>query len=124
MVQSLCKQIFRDFDILVIDSGTSNAVAEIAANFPEVRYHHATERLLPHEARNLGVSLDRSDLLVVTDPDVVVTPDWLEKLIATYRATNRPVSGAVASLQRDWLKIGIHLAKFDLWLPGGPARDV
>jgi glycosyltransferase involved in cell wall biosynthesis len=124
MLQSLRNQIFRDFEVIVIDSGPSNAVAEIAANFPEVHYHRATERLLPHEARNLGVSLARSDLLVFTDPDVVVAPDWLEKLIATYRVTNRPVSGAVASLQRDWLKIGIHLAKFDLWLPGGPARDV
>ena len=124
MLRSLGNQIFRDFEIIVIDSGRSSAVAEIAANFPDVLYHRTAERLLPHEARNLGVSLAGSDLLVFTDPDVVVAPDWLEKLIATYRATNRPVSGAVASVQRDWLKIGIHLAKFDLWLPGGPARDV
>jgi glycosyltransferase involved in cell wall biosynthesis len=123
-LQSLRKKHFGAFETIVIDSGRSDDVAAIAANFPEVRYHRSPERLLPHEARNVGVSLARSDVLVFTDPDVIAAPDWLEKLQATYRATNRPVSGAVDSVQREWLKTGIHLAKFDLWLPGGPARDV
>ena len=121
---SLRKQTFEDFETIVIDSGRSDEVAAIARDFPDVRYHRSVDRLLPHEARNLGVSLAQSDILVFTDPDVVTAPDWLEKLLATYRTTNRPVSGAVDSLQRSWLKIGIHLAKFDLWLPGGPVRDV
>lgn len=121
---SLRRQTFGDFETIIIDSGPSDDVAAITADFPEVRYHRWPDRLLPHEARNLGVSLAGSDILVFTDPDVIAAPDWLEKLLATYRATNRPVSGAVDSVQRDWLKIGIHLAKFDLWLPGGPARDV
>lgn len=121
---SLRKQSFGDFETIVIDSGRTDDVASIAANFPEVRYHRSTERLLPHEARKLGVSLARSDILVFTDPDVIAAPDWLEKLLDNYRATNRPVSGAVDSVQRDWLKIGIHLVKFDMWLPGGKARDV
>lgn len=124
MLQSLRDQLFQDFETILVDSGPSDGVAQIAANFPEVHYHRAAARMLPHEARNVGVSLARSTVLVFTDPDIVAAPDWLEKLMAIYRSENRPVAGAVASLQADWFTTGIHLAKFDLWLPGGPARDV
>src|SRR4051794_34604169 len=81
-LKSLRGQVFSDFEIIVIDSRSNNAVAKITADFREVRYHRSEERLLPHEARNLGVKLARSDILVFTDPDVVAAPDWLENLLA------------------------------------------
>jgi GT2 family glycosyltransferase len=123
-LQSLRDQLFRDFEIILIDSGPSNKVARIASDFPEVRYQRSEQRLLPHAARNLGIKLARHDVLVFTDPDVVAAPDWLEKLIDMHRRKRGPVVGAIASLQRDWLEIGVHIAKFDLWLPGGAERDV
>jgi GT2 family glycosyltransferase len=123
-LESLRQQTFRDFETILIDSGRSDEVARIAGEFPEVRYHRSEQRLLPHAARNLGTTLVRSGVLVFTDPDVVAAPDWLEKLIATYRRMAMPVAGAVASLQRDWLETGTHLTKFDLWLPGGKPRTV
>jgi glycosyltransferase involved in cell wall biosynthesis len=115
-LQSLRDQLFRDFETILIDSGTSDEVARIAAEFPEVRYHRIRSRLLPHQARNVGAELARNDILVFTDPDIVAAPDWLEKLICTYRAAAGPVVGAISSLQRTWLETGIHIAKFDLWL--------
>jgi mycofactocin glycosyltransferase len=121
---SLRGQTFRDFETILVDSGLSDEVARIAGEFPEVRYHRSEKRLLPHAARNVGTTLARSDVLVFTDPDVVAAPDWLEKLIATCRRVITPVAGAVASLQKGWLETGIHLAKFDLWLPGGRPRTV
>jgi glycosyltransferase involved in cell wall biosynthesis len=123
-LQSLSRQIFDEFETILIDSGRSDDVARIAADFPEVRYHRSEERLLPHEARNVGVTLARSDILIFTDPDIVAAPDWLEKLVSTHRVTRGPVVGAIASLQRDWLEVGIHIAKFDLWLPGGRQESV
>lgn len=123
-LQSLGNQLFDHFETILIDSGRSDEVARIAADFPEVRYHRVEGRLLPHAARNVGVKLARSDILIFTDPDIVAAPDWLEKLVSTYRVTRGPVVGAIASLQRDWLEIGIHIAKFDLWLPGGRQRNV
>ncbi len=123
-LESLRQQTFRDFETILIDSGPSDEVARIAAEFPEVRYHRSEQRLLPHAARNLGVKLARADVIVFTDPDVVAASDWLEQLIATYQRVDAPVAGAVASLQRDWLETGIHLTKFDLWLPGGGSRTL
>lgn len=118
-LESLRKQSYRNFETILVDSGRGDAVARIAADFPEVRYHRTTQRCLPHEARNVGMKLARHDLLLFTDPDIVAAPDWIEKLLATQRLTSGPVAGAVASVQKNWLGVGTHLAKFDLWLPGG-----
>jgi glycosyltransferase involved in cell wall biosynthesis len=123
-LESLRKQTFRDFEVILVDSSRGDAVEHIAADFPEIRYHHAMQRLLPHEARNVGVKLARHDLLLFTDPDIVAAADWIEKLLGTYRDASTPLAGAVASVQRDWLGLGIHFAKFDLWLPGGGPRTV
>jgi GT2 family glycosyltransferase len=123
-LESLRAQTTRDFETILIDSSRSDGVARVAADFPEVRFHRSGQRLLPHEARNVGIQMAGRDLLVFTDPDIVAAPDWLEKLVAASRTVDGPVAGAVASLQRDWLNLGIHLAKFDLWLPGGEMRIV
>ncbi len=123
-LESLRKQTFRDFETILIDSGPSDESARIAGEFPEVSYRHSERRLLPHDARNIGIGLARSDLLVFTDPDVVARPDWLEKLIAAHHVTPGPVAGAVAPLRTKWLESGTHLAKFDLWLPGGKSRTI
>lgn len=123
-LESLRKQSVRNFETILIDSSSGDAVERIAADFPEVRYHHATQRCLPHEARNVGIKLARFDLLLFTDPDVVAAPDWIERLLATHRVTSAPIAGAVASVQSNWLGLGIHFAKFDLWLPGGKPRPV
>jgi GT2 family glycosyltransferase len=123
-LQSLREQTYRNFEIILIDSSHTNDVANIVADFPEVRYQHTTQRLLPHEARNVGIGLARHDLLLFTDPDIVAAPDWIEKIVAAHRASSMPMAGAVASVQHNWLGLGVHFAKFDLWLPGGPPRTL
>lgn len=115
---SLRKQTFRDFETIVVDSGPSDAMERIAADFPEIRFHRSERRLLPHEARNVGIGLATNDILVFTDPDIVADPEWLEKLIGAYRQNASPTAGAVACLRKNWLDTGVHLAKFDIWLPG------
>lgn len=123
-LESLRNQTFRDFETILIDSGPSSEVERIAADFSEVRYHRSKSRLLPHEARNVGVNLAQGDIFVFTDPDIVAAPNWLEKLMAVYKRADGPVSGAVAGLGRDWLEVGTHLVKFDLWLPGSESCEV
>jgi len=123
-LESLRAQTFHNFETILIDSGRTDGVARIAGDFPEVHYRRSEKQLLPHEARNVGIKLARADLIVFTDPDVVAAPDWLEKLTAAYRRRAGPLAGAVAGLEKDWLGSGIHLAKFDLWLPGGERATV
>ena len=67
---ALRRQTFADFETVLVDSAPGAGSAAVAARgFPEVRVHVSERRLLPHAARNLGVTLARGDLLVFSDPD-------------------------------------------------------
>jgi GT2 family glycosyltransferase len=127
-LEALCRQTFRDFETIVVDSspvesGPEDPSAWIA-RFPEVRFERSARRLLPHAARNRGVELARGEILVFTDPDVYARPDWLERLLDAHRQTGEPVVGALACHGSRWIDQGIHLCKFSKWLPGGAPREV
>lgn len=122
---ALRRQTYEDFEVVLVDSGPGAGTAAIVRrDFPEVRCHVSEGRLLPHAARNLGVTLARGELLVFSDPDTYARPDWLERLVATWERTGDVVVGAIANHGRRWLDTGVHLCKFSKVLPGGPSRPV
>ncbi|MCL4807760.1 MAG: glycosyltransferase [Thermoanaerobaculia bacterium] len=122
---ALRRQTYEDFEVVLVDSGPGAGTAAIVRrDFPEVRCHVSESRLLPHAARNLGVTLARGELLVFSDPDTYARPDWLERLVATWERTGDVVVGAIANHGRRWLDTGVHLCKFSKVLPGGPSRPV
>lgn len=124
-LSALRRQTFTDFETVLVDSATGAGSAAVAARgFPEVRVHVSERRLLPHAARNLGVTLARGDLLVFSDPDTYARPDWLERLVAVWERHGDVVVGAIANHGSRWLDTGVHLAKFSKVLPGGVERPV
>jgi len=124
-LRALRRQTFRDFEVVVVDSSPDEETARLVGEgFPEVRYVHSRQRLLPHAARNRGVELSRGRLLAFADPDVYAAPDWLDRLVAAHVESGQPVVGALACHGRRWLDVGIHLCKFSKWLPGGEPRPV
>ncbi len=123
-LQSLGRQSFRSFEVVIVDSSPDATCGEIVSDFPRVRCRRAGRRLYPQEARNLGAAAARGQLLVFTDPDVYPEPDWLERLVGAYRRTGHVVVGVLACHGQEWLDLGIHLCKFSKWLPGGAERSV
>jgi glycosyltransferase involved in cell wall biosynthesis len=124
-LEALERQTFRDFEVIVVDSGPDRTGERIVAErFTWVRFERSARRLLPHAARNRGVELARAELIVFTDPDVYARPGWLERLLDAYRATGEVVVGSLACHGDRWRDQGIHLCKFSKWLPGGGLRSV
>jgi cellulose synthase/poly-beta-1,6-N-acetylglucosamine synthase-like glycosyltransferase len=110
--------------VIVIDSGPSDGSQRLVhRDFPWVTFERASSRLLPHAARNRGVSLSSGDLLVFTDPDVYPRDDWLARLLEAQRRTSALIVGSVTCYGTRWLDLGTHLAKFDMWLPGNPPGE-
>ena len=119
-LDALATQTFADFETIVVDSSPGEATAQLMADrYPGVHFHHSRDRLLPHAARNLGVSLASGELLVFTDPDCVARPDWLERLVAAHDRGHPVVGGAIELAQEGWVTTGIHLSKFNAWSEGG-----
>ena len=118
-------QDMRDFEVIVIDSSPSDQYGRIVdKDFPWVRYEHVEARMLPHEARNYGVTKSSAELLIFSDPDIYPPVNWIRQLLEAHRIYGDMVVGAVSCYGERWLDLGTHISKFDLWLPGGPARPI
>ncbi|NAZ83964.1 glycosyltransferase, partial [Kineococcus sp. R8] len=127
----------RDLAVVLVDnSADASATRRAVADLPAVRVvHEPWPGLSP--ARNAGLPLLTGDVVVLLDDDVVVTPGWLEELLAPF---TDPAVGVVtgnvlpANLDRldpqvfeDYggLGRGPHRRGYDrAWLdaPRGPAR--
>lgn len=120
-LESLGRQTFRDFEILVVDSSPDGRTERLVAKrFPQVRLVRSVRRLSAHAARNLGVGQARGRILVFSDPDCRMDPRWLESLVEAQRAGHPVVGGAVDSLGKGWLEAGIHWCKYPWWQSNGP----
>jgi GT2 family glycosyltransferase len=111
-------------DVVVVDSSAGARSAEVAEEAPGARVIVSAERLLPHAARNAGVRGSDGELLLFTDPDVYAEPGALRTLLATRERLGGAVAAALVCHGRGWVERGMHLAKFDLWLPAGAVRRV
>jgi glycosyltransferase involved in cell wall biosynthesis len=67
------------FEVIVVDDGSRDATAEIAASHDRlVELIHSDRGRGPGAARNRGVAAARAPVLAFTDADCFPTPRWLE----------------------------------------------
>jgi len=87
-VESVLRQSFGDFELLVINDGSTDSTAAVARSFadPRVRVIDAAANAGISAAFNLGVSLARADLVARLDADDIAEPDRLAEQTAFLRA--------------------------------------
>ena len=64
-----------DHEIIVVDNGSTDATAELASKFPNVRVISITKSTISR-ARNKGVEITTGQLLAFLDGDVKITAKW------------------------------------------------
>jgi glycosyltransferase involved in cell wall biosynthesis len=75
-LESLRSLDYPNFEVIVVDDGSSDATAQIAAEFPEFRLIRQPNKGLS-AARNVGLQAAVGELVAYTDSDCVVDPHWL-----------------------------------------------
>lgn len=124
-LRTFLAQDYPAVEIIIIDSSPDTATEAALAQFcGGYQYHHHTSRLLPHAARNQGVSQSSGELLVFSDPDIYAPPDWISRLVRSYQQHGGVIVGALDNYGQAWIDWGMHLCKFDKWLPGGQLRPI
>jgi len=79
-LESLRRLDYPNYEVIIVDDGSHDATAQIAANFPEFRLIRQPNKGLS-AARNVGLHAALGELIAYTDSDCVVDPHWLAFMV-------------------------------------------
>lgn len=86
LLDGIAQQTIQDSQIILVDSGSTDATVELAQKYPVQIVHIAPEDFTFGRSINLGISHARSELVVIASAHVYpVYPDWLEHLLAPFQ---------------------------------------
>jgi len=118
-VESILRQTYSNFELLVVDNGSTDDTLELIAKFKESRI-----RLLQEHkkgvffALNKGISHSHGDFFARMDSDDIATPDRLQLQYDAHVSTSADVIGAAVSPFRTDEEIGNGFARYCAWLNG------
>ena len=79
---TLAGQSFRDFEVVVVDNGSSDdSVAHLREHWPESRVIELGENRGFSGAVNPGIAAAGSPYVALLNTDIELSPDWLELLV-------------------------------------------
>lgn len=84
-LQAVFQSTFHDFEVAVIDDGSTDQTAEIARGFP-CRLLKTPSKSGPGAARNLGAANASAEILVFVDADVLIKPDSLAAIADAFES--------------------------------------
>lgn len=98
----MAQKTSRLVELIVVDNNPASGLTPpVIADFPSVVLVNEPRKGLAY-ARNAGFVASTGDIVVATDDDVVLPPDWLEKLIAPFvRPEVMVVTGNVFPLELE-----------------------
>ena len=116
-LESLGTIDYPNYEVILVDDGSTDDTKEIAARFPDVRYFYQTNHGLSH-ARNHGAAVAKGEIFAYTDSDCMADPDWLYYLLSTLLSGDYAGVGGpnVSPPARNWVQACVAAA------PGGPSH--
>ena len=84
LLESLCRQSVRDFEVLVVEDGSSIPCRDVVDRYKgELDVHYFEKpNSGPGQTRNFGVERARGEYVLILDSDVVVPPGYLAAVTA------------------------------------------
>lgn len=100
-LDSIKKIEYPDFEIIVVDDGSTDDTADMVKEYSNVRYVYQ-ENQGPAAARNRGVAEAAGDLIFFTDADCVLPPDILSRYASIFAESSYAgVGGGYRTLNKE-----------------------
>jgi rhamnosyltransferase len=85
LLEGICRQTIRDVEVILVDSGSTDATAAIAAQYGAKMVHIPPAEFTFGRSLNLGLGVATHDLVAIASAHVFpVYPDWLERLLEPF----------------------------------------
>lgn len=116
-LDSLTRLNYPDYEVIVVDDGSTDATREIAQRYEQFHYLRQDNHGLS-VARNSGIAASRGEIIAFTDSDCRPDADWLNYLVADLLTYEFQGIGGHNFLPPDdsWVAAAVMAS------PGGPAH--
>jgi len=116
-LKALTEVNYPAFEIILVDDGSTEDIASIAADFPEVIYERLAHGGLS-TARNAGLEMASGEIVAYTDDDCMVDKDWLYYMIKSLQSSKGEAIGGpnITPLTDSWVAKCVALS------PGNPTH--
>lgn len=108
---------YPDYEVIVVDDGSTDETPEICREFPFIRYLRQDNRGLS-DARNAGIEASSGEIVAFTDADCRPDPDWLYHTVSELVADDFAGVGGHNFLPPDDSRVATAV----MASPGGPAH--
>lgn len=117
-LDSLQRLNYPDYEVILVDDGSTDTTGQIAFMNPKVRYLHFEKNLGLSAARNAGIAAATGEIVAFTDSDCRADEDWLYYLVGDLLNSDFVGMGGPNLLPpEDSLVAAAVMAS-----PGGPAH--
>jgi teichuronic acid biosynthesis glycosyltransferase TuaG len=100
-LESVRRQTYRDWEVIVVDDGSTDATWELLQAAPDVRSFRRERAGGPGTARNLALAHAKGELVAFLDADDMLLPRYLESQLACYTEACARQAGPVGIVTCD-----------------------
>ena len=111
-----------DFEVILVDSSLDGTHRLVEKEYPEIRIFHFEKRKYCGDARNIGLSFCKGEIIAQIDADCRAAPDWIEKIIEAHESEYPAIGGAIANGNPESM-VGwaAYFCEFSQWMPEQPS---
>ena len=117
-LESLGKLNYLDFEIILVDDGSTDTTPQLARQFPDVRYFRHATNLGLSTARNTGIAAAEGEIIAFIDADCRADEDWLYYLVGDLVSSEFVAMGGPNLLPPEDSAVAAAV----ILSPGGPAH--
>ncbi len=123
LLDSLTKQSFADFEVVVIEDGSVIDSKKVITSFDDLLQIHYLVQANTGQgfARNNGMNIANGEFFVILDSDVILPKDYLQELARAIDIRNLDAFGGPDAADKDFsaLQKAMDFAMTSFWTTGG-----